>query len=93
VRTIISARFCNAHVTRPLKARCRYVAASIKKPIHNVKERADPSSPRRKAAKFVSSSLEYGCARPGLRRTTIRRIAVRMVEPIGIEPMTSSLQS
>ena len=34
--------------------------ASIKKPIHNVKEGANP--PYRPEPDFVSSSLEYGCA-------------------------------
>ncbi|MFC0202915.1 hypothetical protein [Novosphingobium soli] len=50
--------------------------ASIKKPIHNVKElRADPASPTlagRKTFRFISGGICHQV----------------LVEPIGIEPMT-----
>ena len=51
--------------------------ASIKKPIHNVKEAGKSRKPLR-TAEFVSSSLEF---------------MIELVEPIGIEPMTPCLQS
>ena len=67
------------------------VTASIKKPIHNVKEaRADPSG--RPKPDFVSSSLECRRAACATHREH-RRVRATLVEPIGIEPMTSSLQS
>lgn len=59
--------------------RIRRATASIKKPIHNVKElRANPAYPDR-SPKPVSLHLWSILAEP---------IPEGMVEPIGIEPMT-----
>ena len=75
----------------PIKIPDRVATASIKKPIHNVKERPDASYPL-KRAKLVSSFLDYDAA---VLVAAARNIAAQplLVEPIGIEPMTSSLQS
>jgi hypothetical protein len=60
--------------------------ASFKKPIHNVKEEPDghmpfgPEMPQRPRA-----VRQTGCL--------ILEVIRNLVEPIGIEPMTSSLQS
>ena len=88
----LSQIICNARIFVPLReneAVC--VAASIKKPIHNVKEAGNSrilSAPGVKpiADKLLSSSLEYLSPRS-------RKGARNLVEPIGIEPMTPCLQS
>ena len=64
-----------------------YAAASIKKPIHNVKyagksRKYREPRPEGLATNFVSSSLEYD-----------QPSRVKLVEPSGIEPLTPCLQS
>ena len=62
------------------------VTASIKKPIHNVKEGANPPTPVETGFLVFISGVFLAALQ--------RSIAgANLVEPIGIEPMTSSLQS
>ena len=90
----LSQIICNARIFVPLReneAVC--VAASIKKPIHNVKEAGNSrilSAPgtRPIADKLLSSSLEYWFADSAWPSGVLK-----LVEPIGIEPMTPCLQS
>jgi hypothetical protein len=67
----------------------RTSAASIEKPIHNVKvpmNEAEASSKSIRGWKLMSSFLERNSLLPTVKRQ-------EMVEPIGIEPMTPCLQS
>jgi hypothetical protein len=67
----------------------RTIAASIEKPIHNVKvpmNEAEASSKSIRRWKLMSSFLERNSLLPTEKRQ-------EMVEPIGIEPMTPCLQS
>ena len=63
-------------------------------PIHNVKEGPNAPNPRdRNRGKLWSSSLENVGVRLAMLDRAPHGLRVAMVEPIGIEPMTSSLQS
>ena len=67
VRTIISARFCNARVTDPLKDRSRYVAASIKNPFTMSKRSQMLRITARKRQTFVFISGKLSVRAPQLK--------------------------
>ena len=68
---------------KPMPSRHRFL-----EPIHNVKEVETKSRRNVAAAELLSSYLE---TRAPFKHST--NLVKRLVEPIGIEPMTSSLQS